>query len=147
MIDNSQGGFLISQIKQVGGRIFEKILAEKNIDAFNGPQGRILYILWQGDSIPIRELSKKTGLALTTLTGMLDRMEVAGLVNRTFDKADRRKVFIVLTEKAKTLKTDYDEVSSKVGEIYYQGFNNGEISQFENYLMRILKNLNEKEEV
>jgi DNA-binding MarR family transcriptional regulator len=111
MIYNSQGGFLISQIKQVGGRIFEKILAEKKIDDFNGPQGRILYILWQGDSIPIRELSKKTGLALTTLTGMLDRMEAAGLVNRTFDKADRRKVLIVLTEKAKTLKKDYDEVS------------------------------------
>lgn len=146
MIDNAQGGFLISQIKQVGGRIFEKILAEKNIDAFNGPQGRILYILWQADSIPIRELSKKTGLALTTLTSMLDRMEVAGLVNRTFSKVDRRKVLIVLTEKAKTLKTGYDEVSSKVGEIYYQGFDNDEISQFENYLLRILKNLNARED-
>ena len=28
-------------------RIFEKILSEKNIDAFNGAQGRILYVLWQ----------------------------------------------------------------------------------------------------
>lgn len=145
MIDNSQGGFLISQIKQIGGRIFEKILAEKNIDAFNGPQGRILYVLWQADSIPIKELSKKTGLALTTLTSMLDRMEAAGLVNRTLDKGDRRKILIVLTEKAHTLRTDYDEVSSKISEIYYQGFNDDEISQFENYLVRILKNLNERE--
>jgi len=145
LIDNSQGGFLISQIKQIGGRIFEKILAEKNIDAFNGPQGRILYVLWQADSIPIKELSKKTGLALTTLTSMLDRMEAAGLVNRTLDKGDRRKILIVLTEKAHTLRTDYDEVSSKISEIYYQGFNDDEISQFENYLVRILKNLNERE--
>ena len=29
------GGFLVSKIKQLGDRIFEKILSEKNIDAFN----------------------------------------------------------------------------------------------------------------
>ena len=37
------GGFLVTKIKQLGDRIFEKILSEKNIDAFNGAQGRILY--------------------------------------------------------------------------------------------------------
>lgn len=30
------GGFLISQIRQLSGRTFEKILKEKGIDAFNG---------------------------------------------------------------------------------------------------------------
>ena len=29
------GGFLVTKIKQLGDRIFEKILSEKNIDAFN----------------------------------------------------------------------------------------------------------------
>lgn len=40
-----QGGNIISQIKRLGDRIFERILTEKNIDAFNGAQGRILYVL------------------------------------------------------------------------------------------------------
>ena len=48
------GGFLVTKIKQLGDRIFEKILSEKNIDAFNGAQGRILYVLWQKDGISIR---------------------------------------------------------------------------------------------
>ena len=39
----TNGGFLVTKIKQLGDRIFEKILSEKNIDAFNGAQGRILY--------------------------------------------------------------------------------------------------------
>ena len=30
------GGFLVTKIKQLGDRIFEKILSEKNNDAFNG---------------------------------------------------------------------------------------------------------------
>ena len=51
------GGFLVTKIKQLGDRIFEKILSEKNIDAFNGAQGRILYVLWQEDGISIRSPS------------------------------------------------------------------------------------------
>ena len=72
------GGFLVTKIKQLGDRIFEKILSEKNIDAFNGAQGRILYVLWQEDGISIRSLSTKCGLAITSLTTMLERMENQG---------------------------------------------------------------------
>ena len=53
------GGFLVTKIKQLGDRIFEKILSEKNIDAFNGAQGRILYVLWQEDGISIRSVPSR----------------------------------------------------------------------------------------
>ena len=53
---NTNGGFLITKVKQLSDRVFEKILSEKNIDAFNGAQGRILYVLWQEDGIPIKAL-------------------------------------------------------------------------------------------
>lgn len=143
MTDDKKGGFLISQIKQISGRIFEKILSEKNIEEFNGAQGRILYVLWQEDSIAIKELSNKTGLALTTLTSMLDRMEKMDLIKRTLDKTDRRKILIILTEKSISLKVVYYEVSEKMSEIFYNKFSKEEINQFENYLDRILINLNE----
>ena len=139
-----QGGFLITRIKQVGGRIFERILAQKNIDAFNGAQGRILYVLWHEDGTPISELSRETGLAMTTLTGMLDRMETSGLVRRDRGDTDRRKILIFLTERAKALKDDYDEVTKEIGDIYYKGFSEQEIRQFEAYLRRILENLEER---
>ena len=53
------GGFLVTKIKQLGDRIFEKILSEKNIDAFNGAQGRILYVLWQEDRSEERRVGKE----------------------------------------------------------------------------------------
>ena len=143
MTEDKKGGFLISQIRQISGRIFEKILSEKNIEEFNGAQGRILYVLWQEDSIAIKELSNKTGLALTTLTSMLDRMEKMDLIKRTFDKTDRRKILIILTEKSISLKDVYYEVSEKMSEIFYNKFSKEEINQFEDYLDRILINLNE----
>lgn len=87
----TQAGFLITQIKQIGGRVFDKILQKENIKDFNGAQGKILYVLWQHDHISIIELSRLTGLANTTLTSMLDRMETAGLLCRLPAPKDRRK--------------------------------------------------------
>ncbi len=140
----TKGGFLISRIKQTGTRIFDRMLANSGIDEFNGAQGRILYVLWQNDEISISSLSAQTSLANTTLTAMLDRMENNGLIIRKFDPKDRRNRLIVLTEKAKSLKDDYTRISEKMNEIYYTGFTETEIVQFESYLQRILDNL-EKE--
>ena len=48
---------------------------------------------------------------------------------------------ILLIEKAHKLKVDYDDVSAGMGRIYYKGFSENEIVQFESYLERIQKNL------
>ncbi len=140
----TKGGFLISRIKQVGTRIFDRMLATSGIDSFNGAQGRILYVLWQNDDISISNLSAQTSLANTTLTAMLDRMENNGLIVRKPDSKDRRNKLIGLTEKAKSLQDDYNRISEQMNEIYYAGFSEAEITQLESYLQRILNNL-EKE--
>lgn len=140
----TKGGFLISRIKQTGTRIFDRMLADSGIDEFNGAQGRILYVLWQNDEISISSLSAQTSLANTTLTAMLDRMENSGLIVRKADPKDRRNRLIALTEKAKSLKDDYSRISQEMNELYYMGFTEKEIVQFESYLQRVLNNL-EKE--
>ena len=144
-----QGGFLISKIKQIGGRRFDKILQEKNIDAFNGAQGKILYVLWQGGKMTATEISKKSGLAKTTLTAMLARMQEQGLIRTEENANDRRSALVCLTEKAAALKDKYDGVTKEIEEIYYKeieeiyykGFSDEEVEQFESYLKRILNNL------
>lgn len=148
MIDlttTSNGGFLISMIKQIQGRVFEKLLAEHHIDQFNGAQGRILYVLWHDDDISISVLSEKTGLAKTTLTSMLDRLEASDHIRRVLDTHDRRKIHIRLTDKAKSLKNNYDNVSMRMNAIFYEDFSDAEIKDFENKLVRILDNLKRKE--
>ena len=145
MTRKTDGGFLISQTKQIQGRVFEKLLSKAGIQEFNGAQGRILYVLWQEDLVPIFELSKKTGLAKTTLTSMVDRMEQSNLVVRVFDKKDRRQIRIALTDKAKSLQCEYENISAKMTEIFYKGFNNNEIDTFESMLGKIIKNLTEVE--
>lgn len=142
----TQGGYLISRIKQVGMRLFDRMLTEADIDAFNGAQGRILYVLWQQDAITISRLSSQTSLANTTLTSMLDRMERSGLVSRKPSPTDRRAQLICLTDKARSLQQEYDRLSDEMNALYYRGFEPEEIRQLENYLQRILDNLEGREE-
>lgn len=137
----TKGGFLISRIKQVGGRLFDRMLAKADVDAFNGAQGRILYVLWQGDGLTISQISAQTSLANTTLTSMLDRMEQSGLIRRSPSPTDRRALLIQLTDKAQALREDYDHISQQMNEMYYLGFTEEEVHQFEGYLQRVLKNL------
>ena len=137
----TQGGYLISRIHQVGNRLFDRLLAEADIDAFNGAQGRILYVLWQEDGLSISEIAQRTGLANTTLTSMLDRMAVAELIRREAMPGDRRRQKIVLTEKSRALQSDYDRISQRMNDVYYAGFSEAEYARLEGYLLRILDNL------
>lgn len=145
MIEKTNGGFLIGKIKQIQGRVFERMLAEHGISEFNGAQGRILFVLWERDDIPIIELSRETGLAKTTLTSMLDRLESSGHIIRSFDPKDRRAVRIRLTERARGLRGKYDKVSAEMNEVFYGGFSDEEILAFESSLGKVLENLIEKE--
>ena len=140
----TNGGFLVTKIKQLGDRIFEKVLAEKGIDAFNGAQGRILYVLWQQDGVPIKTVSDQCGLAITSLTSMLERMEKQGLIRRVADEKDKRKTLLFLTDKTRDLREDYEAVSEQMSHIYYEGFTDEEIMRFEDDLRRVQKNLEDK---
>jgi len=64
---------------------------------------------------------------------------------RVFDRADRRTVKIKLTETAQGMKDKYNEVSARMNEIFYEGFQDDEIVAFEKSLSRILENLTKKE--
>ena len=141
----TRGGFLVSQIKRLQDRIFERLLREQGIEEFNGAQGRILYVLWQEDSLPITELGRRTSLAKTTLTSMLDRMEAKGHIVRVFDREDRRQIRIRLTDETKGLDARYKTVSRRMTEIFYKGFAGKEIRNTEEAMKKILNNLKEWE--
>ena len=142
----SNSGFHISRIKQVNTRLLNKFLAQKNITAFNGEQGRILHVLWENDGISNRELSKKSGLAMSSLTTMLERMEEKKLLERRVDENDKRKILIFLTDYAKSLKSEYDEISDKMTEISFEGISDEERLAFEATLEKVLYNFEKAEQ-
>lgn len=144
MKDQRQAGFLMAKIRQVGGRISERILKKHDVE-INSAQGRIMFALWQKDGVSINELAKKTQLKKSTLTSMLDRLERMGYIRRQRSKKDRRKILIKRTEKDRTMEKKYVEVSEEMTRLFYKGFSKSEIDRFEKDLERILNNLTEFE--
>lgn len=142
---DTRTGFLISQIKRVQDRIFERLLQDCGVEEFNGPQGRLLYLLWQQEGVPIVELARKTGLTKNTLTSVLGRMEENGLICRTQSQSDRRRAVITLTDKARNARESYEAVSQQMNRLFFRDFSEEEVIALDGLLDRVLENLREAE--
>ena len=140
MRQQRQAGFLMAKIRQVAGRIFERMLRDCNIE-INSAQGRIMFALWQEDGISINDLAKKTQLKKSTLTSMLDRLERMGYIRRQRCDKDRRKILIQRTSKDKNLEREYVKLSQEHTKFFYLRFSEDEIDRFEKDLEKILENL------
>lgn len=68
------------------------------------PQYLVLIVLWENDQQTVSGIGDKLLLDTGTLTPLLKRMEVKGLITRTRSKTDERVVVITLTTKGKNLK-------------------------------------------
>lgn len=140
----TKGGFYITQIKQLQDRIFERMLVEDGIEISSG-QGRILFVLWKKDGLTVGEISRQTLLAKNTVSIVIDGMVQKGLLERQINPENRRQTMISLTDDAKAMREKYEAVSERMRELFYRGFSERELKQFEEYLARIRNTLAEYE--
>ena len=145
MIKKTKGGTLLSQVHQVCGRVWNKILRENNMADLEGARGRIIFALWGNDGVPIKTLCEKTSLDKSTLTGIIDRLERDGYIERKPSETDKRSTLISLTGKEQEFAKNVQKVSNQMNEIFYNGFTDEEIIQFDSMLARILENCKEAE--
>src|ERR1700742_2513673 len=61
------------------------------------PQYLVMLVLWERDRVPVKEIGERLYLDSGTLTPLLKRLEVAGLVTRARSTEDERQVLIDLT--------------------------------------------------
>ena len=134
-------GTLISQIKQLQDRVFNKILKEEGIYEFNGQQGRILFSLWKDEKLSLIELSKRTSLAKTTLSTMIDRMRKNGLVIVEESKEDKRNLVIYLSDKTLTLEDKINNATKRITDIFYKDFSEKEANELDRLLIKIKEDL------
>ena len=71
--------FQLAKANQAGSKFWSNCVSKYNLTAV---QGMVMNFLGQKDGITASELGKRTGLDSATLTGILDRLETAGLIER-----------------------------------------------------------------
>ena len=93
--------FAVYEAGHAFGRVYRSALAALGLTY---PQYIAMVALWTQDDVTVRGLGKMLTLDSATLTPLLKRLEVAGLVSRTRDPADERQVRIRLTDAGRALR-------------------------------------------
>jgi DNA-binding MarR family transcriptional regulator len=102
--------YQLSKANQAAARFLGERLAPSNVTAV---QGVVLNFLSEQDAITSKQLGQRTKLDSATLTGILDRLEAMGLVERRPNPADRRAILICLSRKGKKVASDVHRVIEK----------------------------------
>ena len=134
-------------IRLLNGRIFQKLLNQDSEALYRSEQGKILTVLWKSETgcATATDIALATGLTNNTLTTMIKKLEEQNLVTISPCGIDKRKKYVVLTELGSSQKEVGHRISQKLDAIFYRGFSEEEIRQFEAFQERILANLKEKE--
>ncbi len=78
------------------------------------PQYLVMLVLWEQDGILVKDIGKALFLDSGTLTPLLKRLEINGLLHRQRDEEDERQVRINLTDAGKELRNAALSIPEKI---------------------------------
>ena len=70
----------------------------------------VMLVLWEEAPQSVGSIGARLHLDSGTLTPLLKRMETAGLISRTRDAEDERRVLVDLTDKGRDLRSEAEKV-------------------------------------
>lgn len=111
MEEISRGIQVIKLLKQVMDAIRQKVELQFKEMNLTGPQGMLIGTLAHCGKMKISDLSSRLGLSNSTVSGIVDRLEKQGLVERTRSKEDRRVVYVCVSDEfRRNAKGHYNEI-------------------------------------
>ena len=97
----------------------------------------VLSCLWQREFATPKQISEILCLETSTISGVLDRMQKKGLIDRVINRNDRREVRMVPTEKGKALEEPISKIIDEVNEEVLKCFTDEEVALLKNQLRTI----------
>ena len=131
---------LLAKAEQKHFQYTKKMLDERGLGITPG-QMIVLYTLYKKEGVSITDLSKRSYLDNSTLTGLMDRLERLRLVQRVDAPGDRRAFSIFLTPEALDMREQVFEVMEQVAATMLEGCSEAEIAIFEKVLRNIFAQL------
>jgi DNA-binding MarR family transcriptional regulator len=93
-------------LRAIRERIRRPLEAEVARGNLTGPQQSVLHALVQSDGMSLKELSARLGLAHSTVSGIVDRLQERGLVERRASETDGRVSVIGVTRQVRDFVRD-----------------------------------------
>lgn len=82
----------------------------------------VLNCLWLYDLHTPTEIAQKLQLKTTTISGILDRMQTQGLIERVLNPNDNRSLIVVLTPLSEEIRDDVIKASDQLNDEYMSDF-------------------------
>ena len=95
-------------------KYLKRRFSDHQIENMNPTRLGILLALADNDGVIMSKLGQRLFLEKSTMTGVIDKMQAEGLVERRNDVSDRRALRIYLTPKAKRLNERIFRIIDKV---------------------------------
>ncbi len=103
------------------------------------PQYLVMLVLWERDGVSVKEIGRLLHLDSGTLTPLLKRLEAAGLLQRSRDRADERQLQVTLTAQGRTLRERAQTVPLGIGSAC--GLQAGELLALRDQLLALRQRL------
>lgn len=97
----------------------------------------VLSCLWGKSHTTPKQIAETLCLETSTISGVLDRMQKKGLIDRVINKEDRREVQVIITEKGSALQGPITEIIDAVNEEVLKDFSHEDILELKNALRAI----------
>jgi len=111
------------------------------------PQYLVLMVLWETDSITVNEITRQLILNTNTITPVLKRMEMQGIITRQRSKEDERKVIVSLTPQGKQLQAKAASIPEKlVMSLISDNVKIEDLIRLKDQLHRIIQSLSHQKE-
>ncbi|MCG8349103.1 MAG: MarR family transcriptional regulator [Chloroflexales bacterium] len=104
-------------------------------------QYALLNVLWERDEQSSSELGDRLQLDSATMTGIIDRLEQAGLVERRLHPEDRRVNLVQLTVRGRTLQASLDQELAELNNDYFGRFRPDDATRLRS-MLAVLGNIN-----
>lgn len=133
-------GFLIKQVYILQDQRLNKMF---NQFGLTGSQTFTLVNLFKarekGEKLTQKDLEKKLDISNPTVTGILNRLEAKGLVNRVTCKHDARSKYIEVTNKAIELDKEIRNTFEEAEKELVSALSDDEVNELSEYLIKILR--------
>jgi len=134
---NELDGYICFNAGRMMRRVYEYY--DTRLSPFNltTAQYMVFNALWVGDGITIGELGQRVALDGSTITGILDRMEKNGYVERRPNADDRRSALVFLTAKAREVGPQIIKFADELNSVIRKNFPAQDMAVFERVLRKL----------
>ncbi|MCM2983326.1 MarR family winged helix-turn-helix transcriptional regulator [Niallia circulans] len=133
---NNCMNFLLSVSQNKVFKYFSKLLEEYGVTP---AQYGVLNCLWKEGQLSPKQIGEMVYLEAPTVSGILDKMQKAGLIERSVDPNNRRNVLVTATSKSNSIKEDIESATINLNTMVLQNLSDNEQNVLKKALETIIK--------